>query len=402
MYRKFVLPSALAAFFLLPGIADGAEGTPGAPAAATQTAAAMPAEWKKLVRAAKREGKVEVILSGQMPRKLRKLMPEFQKKYGIKVNYQTGSGRAHSARILAERRRGIYSIDAWMGGSGTARVVLMPNKVLARIDKLLLDPEVANPARWYKGAHPYSDIQRRYIFTWGAAPANTVSFNTKLVKPGEIRSFADLLDPKWKGKMVALSPGYRGTGATSVPMFLNPKIGETWFRRWANDMDVTIVGDARQGAEWLALGRFAIGVFGLSTQAQQLQDQGFPIKAHLGHGMREGAVLSASAANIMAIDQAPNPNAMQLFVNWALSREAQSMFIKHAKRSDSLRVDVPNDVIPPQYRIDPKEKYYVSFQDPVYAKRYKGVLKTLRKIMKEAGHKSYKRKRKKKSRRKNN
>jgi iron(III) transport system substrate-binding protein len=256
--------------------------------------------------------------------------------------------------------------------------------MLARIDKLLLDPEVANPARWYKGRHHYADQERRYILAWGASPLNTVSYNTKLVDPSEIQSYSDLLNPKWKGKMVSLSPGFRGSGASSAAMYLIPKIGEKWFRRWITEMDVTFVGDARQGAEWLALGRFSIGVFGISTQAQQLQDQGFPVKAHLGHRLGEGSALTASAANIMAFDRAPNPNAMKLFINWVLSRETQAMFIKHVKRSDSLRVDVPNDTIPPQYRIDQKEDYYVAFEDPVYMKRYRGILKNLRKMAKEA------------------
>ncbi len=388
MFRRLVSLGAWAGLALAPAIALGADAPATAATKSAQTAEAASAEWKALVRAAKREGKVEVILSGQMPRQLRTLMPAFEKKYGIKVNYQTGSGRAHAARILAERRRGIYTVDVWMGGSGTARVVLVPNGMLARIDKLLIDPEVANPARWFKGRHRYADPERRYILAWGASPLNTVSYNTKLVDPKEIRSYADLLDPKWKGKMVSLSPGFRGSGASSAPMFLNPKIGETWFRRWASEMDVTIVGDARQGAEWLAVGRFAIGVFGISTQARQLQEQGFPVRAHLGHGMKEGGALTSSAANIMAFDHAPNPKAMQLFVNWALSREAQLMFINHVKRSDSLRTDVPNEGIPPQYRIDPKEDYYIAFEDPEYSKRYRGILKKLRSIIKEAGHKA--------------
>jgi iron(III) transport system substrate-binding protein len=254
----------------------------------------------------------------------------------------------------------------------------------------LLDPEVANPARWYQGRHHYSDTERRYIFAWGGAPLNTVSYNTKLVDPKEIQSFADLLDPKWKGKIVSLSPADRGSGATSAAMYLNPKIGEKWFKRWIEEMDVLFVRDARQGAEWLALGRFAIGVFGISTQALQLQEQGFPVKAHLGHRLKEGDALSSSAANIMAFDGAPNPNAMKLFVNWVLSKETQSMFIKHVKRMDSLRTDVSNADIPPQYRIDPKEAYYLGFEDPVYQKEYRGILKRLRRMISKSGGKKIK------------
>ena len=345
------------------------------------------AAWKELVKAARQEGKVEVILSGQVPRLLRVAMPEFEKKYGVKVNFQTGSGRAHSERILAERRVGRFTVDIWLGGANTALKTLLPNKVLAPVPGLLVDPEVANQSLWYKGKHYYSDPKHRYIFVWGASPARNVAINTNMVKPEEIKSYADLLDPKWKGKIVSWSPGKQGTGASAVPMYLNPKIGETWFRRWATEMKVTIVEDARQGAEWVALGRFPIGMFGMTTQAEVLRSQGLPVIGYLPHAMAEGEVLSASAANIMAVDRAPNPNAMKLFLNWVLSRDAQSLFLKTAKRIDSLRTDVDNSVLDEVYRIDPKGDYFVAFADDDYINRQAKIIENLRKIMREAGYK---------------
>jgi iron(III) transport system substrate-binding protein len=205
-----------------------------ASAAAAETQVAQnSAAMEELIAAAKKEGKVELILSGQTPRLLRKPMAEFEKKYGIKVNFQTGGGSAHAERILAERRVGRYTLDVWLGGANTALVQLIPNKALASLPELLIDPEVTNTANWYRGRHYYTDVEGRYIFTWGASPTYNVAYNTKMVDPNEIKSYADVLNPKWKGKIVSWSPAREGTGASSVPMFLNPKIGEQWFRRWA-------------------------------------------------------------------------------------------------------------------------------------------------------------------------
>ena len=336
--------------------------------------------------AARQEGKLELILSGQVPMRLRKAMPAFETKYGVKVNFQTGGGSAHGERILAERRFGRYTVDVWLGGQNTPLVYLLPNKALVPFAELLVDPDVKDPSRWFRGKHHYTDDEGRYIFTWGASPSHTISYNTKLVDPREITSYADLLDPKWKGKIVSWSPAAQSTAASSVPMFLNPKVGEAWFRRWTTEMDVTFVTDARQGAEWVALGRYAIGMFGLNTQAEELKDQGFPIKDYLPHALAEGEILSASAANIMMMDQAPNPNAAKLFINWVLSREGQSAFIKIAEKTDSLRVDVPNDVIEAQYRIDPKADYYVAFADPEYIEKKTEITGRLKKIMQDAGY----------------
>ncbi len=362
-----------------------------------QIRAAEPAElaaatqWEELVKAAQREGKVEVNLGGQMPRKLRTAMPAFEKKYGIKVNFKTGGSRDHRARLFAERKMGRFNVDIWIGGANGALAELLPKKLLVPLPGLLVDPKVKDPALWYKGKHHYSDPEGRYIFTWGASPSYNVSFNTKLVKPEEIKSYADLLDPKWKGKIVSWSPARTGTAASSIPMYLNPKIGEKWFRRWINEMDVTFVRDARQGAEWVAGGRFAIGMFGMSTQAKSLEDQGFPIQAYLPHPMAEGQVLSASAANVFAIKDPPNPNARTLFLNWALGKEAQELFIKIGQTMDSLRRDVSNSAIAPQYRIDPKADYDVPFTNPEYISRQKEIMKKLRRMVK-AGSRGKKKK----------
>jgi iron(III) transport system substrate-binding protein len=374
MIRQLISMSALAAALVLSGSAYGQEASPASK------------EWEELVKAAQREGEVSVILSGQVPQKLRVVMPEFEKKYGVKVNFQTGSGRQHAERILAERRMGRYTVDAWIGGANTPLSRLLPNDALAPFPELLVDPQVKDPSLWYKGKHHYTDPDHRYIFTWGAAPSYNVSFNTDMVDPDEIKSYHDLLNPKWKGKIVSRTPAGAGTGAFSIWLYLNPNVGEKWFRRWANEMDVTIVDDPRQGAEWVAMGRFAIGLFGLNTQAMKLAEQGFPIQAHLPHPMTEGEVISAYAANLMVLTNAPNPNAAKLFVNWVLSREAQSLFIKIAEKTDTLRTDVDNSVIEPRYRIQDDVDYTAVFADPDYINRQTEVMDALRKIMQEAGY----------------
>jgi ABC-type Fe3+ transport system substrate-binding protein len=322
-----------------------------------------------------------------MPHRLSKVMPAFEKKYGVRVNYQTGSGRQHASRILAERRAGRHTIDAWIGGAVTGNVTLIPNGALTPIEPLLLDPEVRTPARWYKGRLHYADAGGKYIFAWGASPLQQVSFNKTMVKAEEITSFESLLDPKWKGKIVSWPPSGTGSAPSVVSMWLHPKIGEQWFRRLIRDMDVTFVTDARQGAEWVATGRFPIGLFGLSTQADALGAQGFPIQGFLPHAMKEGEFLTSSAANIMALDKAPNPNAMKLFVNWALSREAHILFLREGKDGDSLRVDVPNDEVPPDGRIRRDVDYYVAFDDPRWVSEQGAILERIRAIMKEAGKK---------------
>lgn len=372
---------SLAPFGLVLAALLGGQGQPAAQEAS--------AEWQALVKAAKAEGKVQVILSGQVPLLLRQAMPEFEKKYGIKVEFQTGGGAQHIQRIRAERQLGRYTVDVWMGGVQPPLGTLYQTKELDPIDELLMDADVKDKTKWYRGTHHYCDPEGRYILAWGASPSHVVIYNTNLVKPEEIRSYADLLDPKWSGKIVTWVPQAAGATGTSIPMLLNPKLGEPWFRKWSKQ-NLTIVKDARQGAEWVAVGKFSIGMFGLGTQARDLSKQGFPIREFLPHPIAEGESLSSSAANIMVLKNPPNPNARKLFVNWALSKEAQALFIKYGQRIDSLRTDVPNDVIEAHYRIMPNAQYYATFSrnSPEYAdaKVQADAIEKLRAIMREAGH----------------
>lgn len=57
------------------------------------------------------------------------------------------------------------------------------------------------------------------------------------------------------------------------------------------------------------------------------------------------------------LKQAPHPNAAKVFINWFLSREGQLvMQNEYAKAmhsgSNSLRVDIPKDMIPPDVRLE--------------------------------------------------
>lgn len=353
------------------------------PASAGQ--AASP-EWDKLVADAKSEGKVEVVLSGQMPVKLRGVMGEFEKKYGIQTNFQIGQGRAHAARILAERKAGKFTVDVWIGGANTALAMLHPAKALTPLDVLLIDPDVKDLTKWFKGRLHFSDPDGKYILAWGASPSHVFVYNTNLVKAGELSSYEDILNPKWKGKIVGRSPAETGSAATSVPMLLHPRIGEQWFRRLMTDMDMTFVRDSRQGAEWVAMGRFAIGLFGLNTPGGDLEKQGFPFKAYPNEFMKEGEILSASAANIMVMDQAPNSKAGQLFVNWFLSKEGQTLVSRASESSDSLRTDVPNDVVSEEFRILKDRDYFMPFSESkTYSTEQRELLKVLRGLVKNAG-----------------
>ena len=80
-------------------------------------------------------------------------------------------------------------------------------KILEPVKPLLLLPEVVDTSGWFEGKHHYDDPENRYIFVFEGTPrSGEITYNTKLVNPSEIKSYWDLLNPKWKGKIVSVDP----------------------------------------------------------------------------------------------------------------------------------------------------------------------------------------------------
>jgi iron(III) transport system substrate-binding protein len=336
--------------------------TPAPTVAVKPTAAAQPnAEWDALVQAAKKEGELVVFLGRASTRQLRDAFPVFAQKFGIKVTQVAGSGNENADKVLAERDTGIYTGDVWMGGLTTINTRLLPKGTFSPIEPQIILPEVADKSAWMGGQYWWGDPDKKYTFLFSASPSPLISYNTNLVKPGEISSFYDLLDPKWKGKIVSRDPASAGTGGNTAYFYFQPQLGKEFLRRLYTEQDVTIVDDARQAAEWLALGKYSLYVLGSGSDISDAQAQGLPVKDNYGP-FKEGARIAAGGAGSLSLfDRAAHPNAAKLFVNWWLSREGQVVAQKSDPLDQSLRIDIPNDDVTPETRRVPGVEY--SFLD---------------------------------------
>jgi hypothetical protein len=174
-------------------------------------------EWDKTVQAAKKEGKLSLYLL-QGEGELSAVAQLFQKKYPeINVVTTPGRGNTLAPRIMAERRAGKYLVDAYISGVTTAYDVFYRAKILDSVRDALILPEVVDESKWWLGQHQYVDPENRYIFVYVGNVSEYVSYNTKLVQPGEIRSHWDFLNPKWKGKILSRDPRISGSQSTHRP-----------------------------------------------------------------------------------------------------------------------------------------------------------------------------------------
>jgi iron(III) transport system substrate-binding protein len=322
-------------------------------------------EWERIVAAAEKEGQHVIYLGGAASQT--KIEEAFQSAYPkIKVTAVAGRGSQFGPKIIAERRAGKYLVDIFVGGRGTAHAILYPAKVLAPIQPLLVLPEVLDQSKWWQGKHRYVDAEGKHIFAFvGNGTFVELRYNTNLVSPKEFTTYWDLLNPKWKGKIVATDPRMNGMDTPVVFFYYHPKLGPEFMRRLYGEMDVTIARDYRQPIDWLAAGKFAVCIPCNTRETEKAIKQGLPLGETLE--LKEGGTLSAGGGTVSFIDKAPHPNAAKLFVNWLLSREGQIEFQKR-DGSDSFRIDIPkHNVSPENRRIEGRD--YFEGDDPRFSDR---------------------------------
>jgi iron(III) transport system substrate-binding protein len=312
------------------------------------------AEWEKTVQGAKKEGRLSLYLF-QGEGELSSVAQLFQKKYPeINVVTTVGRGNTLAPRIMAERRAGKYLVDTYISGVTTAYEVFYRAKILDSVRAALILPEVIDESKWWLGQHQYVDPENRYIFLYLGNVGEYVSYHTKSVDAGEIRSYWDFLQPKWKGKILSRDPKISGSQRIGLRGFYHtPELGAEFIRRLYGEMDVTLTQEIRQATDWLANGKFAICFF--CSEILKVKAQGLAVDEFRTAKWKESRAISAGNMGSIALpSQQPHPNAARLFVNWLLSREGQTALQRSANTpynsEESLRTDIPKDMVRSEVR----------------------------------------------------
>jgi iron(III) transport system substrate-binding protein len=321
-------------------------------AAITSAAEPKPAwqrDWEKILEAAKKEGALSLYLF-QGDGELAAVAQQFQKKYPeINVMVTPGRGNTFAPKIMAERRAGKYLVDAYTAGATTAYEVFYRAKILNSVRAALILPEVLDESKWWLGQHHYIDPENQYIFASLGSISEYVSYHTKSVEAGEIRSYWDFLQPKWKGKILSRDPKISGSQRIGLRGFYHtPEIGAEFIRRLYGEMDVTITQEIRQTTDWLAYGKFAICFF--CSEILKSKAQGLPVdEFHTAQWKESRAISTGNMGSVVLPSQPPHPNAAKVFVNWLLSREGQTALQRATNTpynsEESLRNDIPKDMI---------------------------------------------------------
>jgi iron(III) transport system substrate-binding protein len=278
-------------------------------AAAPEPSAITPA----LVDAARKEGKLAFYTAMDLP-VAEKLAKTFEARFpGIAVRVERSGAERVFQRIGQEQDSGIHAVDVVNSADASHFIVWKRNGWLAPY----LPEEVAKyfPADYFDPDGLYATTR-----VW----LSSLGYNTNLVKPTEApKSFADLLDPKWSGKIVKAHPAYSGTIMTATFQMVRD-IGWGYFEKLAKQK-VMQVQSSTDPPKKLALGERAIMADGNDYNLVQLKEAGQPVEVVYP---TEGTPLVTGPSGVFK--SAPNPNAARLFQNWIHTLDGQQVLVDYA------------------------------------------------------------------------
>ena len=304
------------------------------------SAAEWQSDWDNTLAAAKKENLVTVITD--VTASMRDALTiTFQSKYGVQVDLLGALGREIPPRVLAERKAGRYLWDVFVHGTTTGLESMIPAGAFDPLEPTLIFPDIKDPKTWRGGGLEFLDPNRT-LMVMTPFQRGIIFHNSKHVTAKEFKSYKDLLDPKWKGKLVMDDPRRAGPGqATFTFFYLHPELGADFIRALGKQQ-ITILKDYAQEVDAVGQGRYPVLIGTADFVAVARAKQGIPIAIVDARQLKEGADVNPANGSLALFNKAPHPNAAKVYINWLLSKEGQTVFAR-ANGYVSARLDVPTD-----------------------------------------------------------
>ncbi len=275
------------------------------------TQGAMAAEPDQaLIDAARKEGSVVWYSTLIVNQIVRPMVAGFEAKYpGIKVEYSRAASSDVALKIVNEARARRVQSDIF-DGSNTVFLLRDPRLVMSYTPKAV----DSWPAELKSKDGTWTALN---IFYW------TSAYNTNLVKPEDVpKTYQDLLDPKWKGKIAwtyDLTPGGPPGFVYNILSTMGEEKGTAYLRTFAEQQPVTIPGAQRVVLDHVISGEYPLCVMILNYHAAISMRAGAPVQ-----WLKLEPVLQTMGL-VSITGGAPHPNAAKLMVEFMLSKEGQKI-----------------------------------------------------------------------------
>jgi len=263
-----------------------------------------------LIDAAREEGSVVWYSTLIINQIVRPMVEAFEAKYpGVKVEYSRSASSDVALKIVNEARARRVQSDLF-DGSNTVFLLRDPRLVTSYSPKAA----ASWPAELKSKDGTWTALN---IFYW------TSAYNTNLVKPEDVpKTYEDLLDPKWKGKIAwtyDLTPGGPPGFVHNILSTMGPEKGMAYLRTFAEQQPVTIPGAQRVVLDHVISGEYPLCVMILNYHAAISMKAGAPVQ-----WMKLEPLLQTMGL-VSITGGAPHPNAARLMVEFMLSEAGQKI-----------------------------------------------------------------------------
>ncbi len=304
-------------------------------------------DWATIVAKAKKEG--VVVVHGAPGKRYREaLVTSFNKSYpDIKVKFSGARNSTDIPRLLRERKANIFAWDVWVSGPSSPLRRLMPKGVFQPLEPLLRD-DIKADKNWFKGfADGWMDNGQKYIYAFDSTVQNPILVNWDFVKRSDIKSIKDLATPKFAGKIIWDEPRLGGSG-NGASLTFHENFGEKFLRAMYRQK-VTYTKNRRQAAEWIVRGRYPIGIGADGNSLKVFQEQGLGKNiGPLPDSYYKKQQVSSGFGSVSYLKNAPHPNAAAVYINWLLSKEGQTAWVKVPRVTRRLDVKMPDSYLRPK------------------------------------------------------
>ncbi|MDP2601840.1 MAG: extracellular solute-binding protein [Deltaproteobacteria bacterium] len=253
--------------------------------------------------AAKKEGKI-IVYGTTIPNIMVPIHTNFEKRYGVKVEYWRASATAVTDRATTEWRAGKPGFDVVFAINGTVSLLKKENALA----KFAAPAAVKFPAQF----KDKDDMLTAFRHT----PISTL-YNTELVKAADLpRSYDDLLDTKWQNKIVMPDPS-RHTSTAQFLWNMQKIKGDKWldYARALARQKPFLTESFAPVPMALAKGEGHIGI----TYAQYVTQ----VKGPLSHVVFDKVFTDSTDLAVGA--KSSSPNAARLYIDYLCSPEAQKI-----------------------------------------------------------------------------
>lgn len=304
--------------------------------------ASAPTPWGPMTQieaAARKEGRLVVYSApGHISQDAQHMISQlFKDKYGIAIDWTTMSARDIAPRVIAEQRTKQYVVDIAMSGIEGNYTEMKPRGYVVTI----LAPSTLERGLWRLDPATAFPKDRDWLFI--NMPVRPSFFiNTNMLRPGEEpKGYKDLLEPKWKGKIVLQIPWTGGTGSGWFRATYRT-LGLDYMKALAKQ--VVLFPNVNDSVDPVVRGQHPISIAASPERARRVTQEGAPVRYLYP---KEGGHLSVQGIEMIA--NAPHSNAAMLFLHWFYTKEGQNIYAPKTL-AISVRKDVPQDYIPADER----------------------------------------------------